>query len=526
METRWKYFAAALVLAVQCDVASARAAQPLSEDGISWTTLAKAQADSPRKKPLLVYFGAEWCEPCKVLSTTVFNQADIKRALGNFDLAYVDGDAAGTPEIMERLKVVVFPTLLMLGPDDAELDRFVGSAEKSEVLKFLGLAAGDASPMALAMSLSPDSKLDPEEWSRLAQLNLAETGAAEYFGEAAIADRSRLREKLELARTLLDQANPAPAAAVAARVRLKSLVVDSVSEKPEAFLAAHRKNLDAILADAEIGAICLNDLLYGSEPAFAYLYPDDGEEKQAAARRFLVAFSAMHDRADVSDPAKLEILAAQLPMLPFAENVDAGKTRIAERTEAVLAAAETTEQRLAVTKMAARLLRKAGRELRAEAVIREALAQSPDSYHLTALLSDYARLRGDSEAAVAFSESAFRSSLQTTNGMGYGSGWVDALITADPKNVEEITRAASEIIDLAAKSGEAFQGFNRLTIESMSTQLGAWMSEGEKPAASAAPVISAKFEQLCKLLSEDDRQAKVCKETEMLLSGKKEIRSS
>jgi thiol-disulfide isomerase/thioredoxin len=76
-------------------------------------------------KPLVIDFGADWCEPCKMM------EAELKTPPGQAALAPVhfvryDVDEQPGTALRERLKVTSFPTLMAVDGEGNEVDRLVG----------------------------------------------------------------------------------------------------------------------------------------------------------------------------------------------------------------------------------------------------------------------------------------------------------------------------------------------------------------------------------------------------------------
>src|SRR5688572_33400380 len=82
----------------QPDLAAVHADAP----GIAWfkgdvdAAFKSAQASN---KPVLLYWGAQWCPPCKQLKSAVFNRPDFIEKSKLFVAVYLDGDL---PDAQDR----------------------------------------------------------------------------------------------------------------------------------------------------------------------------------------------------------------------------------------------------------------------------------------------------------------------------------------------------------------------------------------------------------------------------------------
>jgi thioredoxin 1 len=79
-------------------------------DTLPYTTDETIDDDVRGDLPLLLDFGADWCEPCKALEPVV---ADIARSFeGRLRVMQVDLDES--PDIASRYAVMSIPTLLLI----------------------------------------------------------------------------------------------------------------------------------------------------------------------------------------------------------------------------------------------------------------------------------------------------------------------------------------------------------------------------------------------------------------------------
>jgi thiol:disulfide interchange protein len=108
--------------------------EPRAQQGIEWNYdyedgLRKAKEAG---KPVMVDVFATWCAPCKHLDETVFSRADVAAASKAFVTVRVDGDKY--PQLVNKLKVNAYPTVLFLTPDGKEIGRSLGTVPYQDML--------------------------------------------------------------------------------------------------------------------------------------------------------------------------------------------------------------------------------------------------------------------------------------------------------------------------------------------------------------------------------------------------------
>ena len=91
---------------------------------------------------VLLFTGTEWCPACKHLESTVMGTDEWKEFAAKeirFRAFDFPSDRSGVPEnvmhMVKRYKVEGYPTILVLGPDNEELSRQVGSGPPVENFK-------------------------------------------------------------------------------------------------------------------------------------------------------------------------------------------------------------------------------------------------------------------------------------------------------------------------------------------------------------------------------------------------------
>ncbi|MCG5547409.1 tetratricopeptide repeat protein [Halorhodospira halochloris] len=111
----------------------------------------KEQAiDASLQQPVLLYFWAQWCEPCKSLGPTLEKLADEFR--GGFRVAKVDCDQE--QQLAMQVGVQSLPTALLI-KDGQPVDQFMGAVPEGELRKWLDqyVEAPAADPMEQAKEL-------------------------------------------------------------------------------------------------------------------------------------------------------------------------------------------------------------------------------------------------------------------------------------------------------------------------------------------------------------------------------------
>jgi protein disulfide-isomerase len=128
---------------------------------------ASAQATN---KPVLLYWGAQWCPPCKQLKSAVFNRPDFIEKSKLFVAVYLDGDLPDAQKWGDVFRVTGYPTVVVLKPDRTEITRVSGSMDLSLYAGVLDDALGDVRPVkdVLDLAASGEAALVASDCRRLA----------------------------------------------------------------------------------------------------------------------------------------------------------------------------------------------------------------------------------------------------------------------------------------------------------------------------------------------------------------------
>ena len=82
--------------------------------------------------PIMIYFWAEWCLPCKIISPVIDTFVD--EYTGKILIAKLDADSC--KETVKQHKVFSIPTVMII-KNGKETERLIGSRHRDELVKVI-----------------------------------------------------------------------------------------------------------------------------------------------------------------------------------------------------------------------------------------------------------------------------------------------------------------------------------------------------------------------------------------------------
>src|SRR4051812_43041437 len=152
---------------------AAQPAAPAESGGIAWyegNVDAAFQAAKKSNKPVLLYWGAEWCPPCKQLKSAVFTRPDFIEKSRLFVAVHLDGDLPDAQKWGDVFRVTGYPTVVVLKPDRTEITRIAGNMDLRLYASVLDDALADVRPVTdvIARAAKGDTPLSAVDCRRLA----------------------------------------------------------------------------------------------------------------------------------------------------------------------------------------------------------------------------------------------------------------------------------------------------------------------------------------------------------------------
>ena len=400
-------------------------------------------------KPVLLYWGAKWCPPCKQLKSAVFNRPDFIEKSKLFVAVYLDGDLPDAQKWGDVFRVTGYPTVVVFKPDRTEITRIAGNMDLSLYAGVLDDALGDVRPVKDVVDLAVKGE---------APLNAADCRRLAYnafdLGDEGVFDGATLQTAFENATRLC------PAELAKERARLLVLAATQASRLQKDAITAGGK------ADKKLAALIVrvNDLLANQPVAMsnADAFRSLPKEFYLAARQTVPQVapeirSRVMQLADATTPsaqfAPADQLAAQL-MKIRAANAFApdGKTPTDVRSVAL----STADKMLAV---------KMDPYVRAGVVnsainIYYALDDMPKARDLLALeaqtsntphyyigdLADVEERQGNKERALQLMAEAYEKAKGPASRFQWGYSYLDGLLRLSPDDTATIDKVGKAVM--------------------------------------------------------------------------------
>ena len=112
--------------------APVRTSEPMAQTPLAWDSALPASA---QEQPILLYFTASWCPPCKVMKSDVLPTERVVDAARGYLPVMIDVDQ--DPVTAGRYQVASIPTTLILAPDGSIRAREVGLLSPRQLAEML-----------------------------------------------------------------------------------------------------------------------------------------------------------------------------------------------------------------------------------------------------------------------------------------------------------------------------------------------------------------------------------------------------
>ena len=470
-----------------------RAAADASHDPILWhagdvdSAFAAARA---ARKPVLLYWGVDWCPPCSRLRATVFRSPEFVERTRLFIAVNLDGDAPGAQRLGEEFGVYGYPTVVVLSPGREEITRIATTMDTAQYVRALDFALAATRPASAAYQAVLGGVATDSDLRLLAYYSWSQ-------------DKERLVSEAQLPAALktLEAAFPDRLAVEKSRLFMAYLAARSVTAANQGNaallsggeLAWARTRLAEILYDPALTEANSLAVVYGAHWAFAMVAqpPDAGAAALAAA--WEGALGGMRADPGTSAVTRIATLYGTLCLLAASETGHAPPARLVRAVhQAVREADRATDDRYArmtLFPVAYHALSAAGLYDEAYDFMTREVERSHSPDYIMLALARWTQWEGLPSEALSWAERAWREAHGPATRFERGTAYVHMLAQLTPDAELRIEDTTIALFREASKAKHAF--FLRTTryLHRLEHYLGTWNGDGNR-AASVARIRS------------------------------------
>ena len=287
----------------------------ISHDEIAWhigdvdSAFAVARAAG---KPVLLYWGADWCPPCSRLKATVFRHPEFVDRTRLFVAVNLDGDEPGAQRLGEQFDVSGYPTVIVLSPDREEITRISIFMEMEQYVHALDVALAATQPASAAYAAVLSGVATDSDLRLLAYYS---------WGQ----DNERLVAEPQLPATLkaLEAAYPPHLAIERSRIFMAYLATQAYSRSGDDEVPAltgdelqrARSRLLEILDDSAMLQANFLDLVYGAHQVFSLVGEPLDADAETLADSWEAALARIREEPGTSAVDRIGTLHGTLCLL-------------------------------------------------------------------------------------------------------------------------------------------------------------------------------------------------------------------
>lgn len=439
---------------------------------IAWTksgipaALKEARA---QQRPVLLYWGAQWCPPCNQLKATVFKSPAFIEKTRHFAAIYLDGDGEEAQQLGEQFKVVGYPTLVVLDAEGQEVTRIPGGMELDIYPRVLDLALRQVKPVATLLSAIIDQGQKPSaEEIRL---------LAYYSWDQDSGQAMRGREPIP---TLLKLSSITPAELANEQRRFDAAAISAFSAMPEDKRARFQPTIlektRALVSAAELAQNADPFLLYEAPEALKAFGKQDPAVQVELAGLLINNLNSALKQSGLSPQLKLMLLdgLVRSQKLAGVETTEAQRQEIRQLVQQARAAADNPYALVTATYDGYSALDHSGQQTEALALMQQALSEDTNSTYWMLLLADIAEQQNQPLEALRWYQQAYAQTPGPASKLQWGSYTLRYLTQAQPLDTGGIQQFASELIDLGSRQAHGFHGRNVAAYQRMAKAMKSW----------------------------------------------------
>ncbi|WP_066556139.1 thioredoxin family protein [Croceicoccus bisphenolivorans] len=450
-------------------------------------------------KPVLLYWGAEWCPPCAQMKATLFKDPAFIAKTEGFIPVYLDGDTQGAQKWGEHFGASGYPTVIVLSPAGEEITRLASSTMASELPALLTLAAGRTRSIDAVIA---DARADPnglsaEDWRILAGFD---------WGN----DSKRFEKPEDETKLLAALAKAAPDPALKRQFALAVVLREAETDDEDRLVLTAQQAtkvgdiLSTVLASpAETGANATLLAFAGSDLVGGL---PKGEQREKLTALLTGVLNAMQQDKDLSLVERTAALRSEVDLAEREGDVPAALKDKVRKWVATIDK-ETSDEiaRKSVLSFAAGALRQIGDDAAAKKLLLAEIGKSSTPYYYMSSLSDMAEEEGDNAAAVDWARKAYEASEGPATRVQWAAIYSRTVMNLTPDDDDAVRTSAEAVLTELGKSPDSYYQRTKAIVDRWSKALIAWSDKNGGDA-----VLDALQGQLAKVCAGQGKDAGAC----------------
>ena len=432
--------------------------------GIDWFQGSVKEAFRTAKssrRPLFLYWGAQWCPPCNKMKKTVFSKPPFKEKIKGFVSVYFDGDQDRAQIWGEKLKAKGYPTMMIYNADGNEIMRLPIDVSMERYVELLDAALQSNAKTIAQIVKSVEESSAPSiiprrDWSMLAghawfQDELLGLGASEKVGML-----KRLYQKVP--KTYKEE-----------RYRFFILYLSGTKED-SGKLGKYASFLEELLGDGAFIDKNFTDVILKLPVVVRKVYSGKsaGERERAEGRLLTLAAG----KAKTPE----EKLLGLYPAVVF----NKGKLpaslegKLVKAVEEVDRSVRDKEGRQNIMSTAVSLLRGAGLLEKAKYYAAGEIKKSASPWYFMEVLGGIEQKMGNTKASLEWSLKAWNSSQGPNTRFAQGSKHLMRMMSLGPEDRKSIGTIFAKVLKEIVGREDAFSGRNRDVFERLGKAVAKW----------------------------------------------------
>jgi protein disulfide-isomerase len=464
-------------------------------------------------RPVLIYWGAEWCPFCHTLKSTVFSRPDFIAKSKLFLNVYLDGDDEGAQKWGETFHIQGYPTLIVLDADRNEIIRLGAGRDVSQYAAALDLALEDIQPVeALLKTAVAGKSLSARECSRLAynswDLDPIEPSGYAQRASALSAASAACPQGAALERADLNIF----AAYYAADAEADAL--DRPKAQASALLSGLEDQVALILGQSEVALSAAGALSMLDDSFFKAVHLRGADFANSLRDHYVAAMDAASTDSRYVLADQLGFIDSKLHALkdlgkPKAPLPKAVVAAAHQRIDTALAGEQNPFVRSGLVNAALSILEDMGDYNGAYQVAQAEIGRASAPYYYKADLAEIAEKLGHKDEAIDLLDQAYHESQGTATRFQWGSLYVSGLLRMAPKDTQRITEAGTAVLGELDGPDRIYRRA-RVRLQRLDQELRAWNDAAKGAHQDVLQALHERMQQICVKIPSQDAAHSSC----------------